>query len=479
MPGGFSPPEAGTSFGGAGSFGSGGFSSAGGATGGFGAILSLGSYFYNLAKSGGSKIFITNPFQGFEDLFFEGKPVTADTIQAVLRAGASQNPVVKQYGKDLAVLERGGVVLSTSGGAGRSALNEIYSKAVSGLVAQGFSRQQANALLDNVISSHTASSGLTIPLPSPAPSVSRALPVVPTAPSVSSVPMNYFPSSSQDFSNQFLKLPTPQVPSVVQDLVPGAREFQDITGIDLFKPAPSMQEILSRGPVQNPFGGLLNSQSGQPYTPTASVQSGRQPMEIIDPRDCPSCNPQQAQERALLTSQEGQLQQELQTEQQQQNQQQDQQRQQQIEQFRQLEHQPAQQRNIPQEIQQKMNLLQQVGNELAQLQQEIDNQTPSGGNPPLASSGNLPAPSPSVVRGDGGGTPTIYGQPEPTTGTEDEHQHELEEQQIFVQQQPSDNGADPTKAVKFCVGCVTQNDALKFLNGEPSACSVMGYGNAE
>src|SRR5579871_3919717 len=127
MPGGFVPPEAGTSFGGAGSFGSGGFSSAGGAAGGFSSILSLGSYFYNLAKSGGSKIFITNPFQGFEDLFFEGKPVTADTIQAVLRAGASRNPVVKQYGEDLATLERGGVVLSTSSGPGRAALNQIYS----------------------------------------------------------------------------------------------------------------------------------------------------------------------------------------------------------------------------------------------------------------------------------------------------------------------------------------------------------------
>lgn len=54
-------------------------------------------------------------------------------------------------------------------------------------------------------------------------------------------------------------------------------------------------------------------------------------------------------------------------------------------------------------------------------------------------------------------------------------EHEHEEEQIFIQQQPQDGQGDPTKAVKFCVGCVTQLDAQRFLNGEPSACSVFGY----
>lgn len=440
----------------------------------FGSIISAGVSFYEYLRNP-KKFYITNPFQGFEDLVAEGLPVREKTIEAVLRLGESANPVVKQFGRDLATLEGGGVVLSTSGGAGRAALNKIYSKAVTGLESQGFSKHDANRLLVNVLSSHTATPGIAIPASPPrlfrVPSGSVPAPRI--APQGGG-PVNYFPTSGQDFSDQFSTLPaiSPQTADKVAGYLQPLNRFFSNQALNDYTGMSEARDLANQiGIAQKPLGTTIAAQP--------SAGNARQPLEIIDPRDCPSCNPHQAQEKALLTSQRGQLQDELRTENQQHQDQQDQQRQQQIEQFRQLEHQPAQQRDIPNEIQQKMNLLQQVGNELAQLQHEIDNQTPGGGGnpPPATQTGSYPSPSAAIPAG-GGGT-TIYGQPEDTEGTEDEHQHELEEKQIFIQQNPSDHGGDPTKAVKFCVGCVTQNDALKFLNGEPSACSVMGYGNAE
>lgn len=455
--------------GGSGEFGGGG-GGAGGA-GGFGGIIGalpgLGSWFAGLVQSGFTKFFITNPFQGIED-FFEGKPKTADTIAAALRAAASKNPAVKQFGHDLATLERAGVVLSTDNPTGRAALDKIFAKAMSGLESEGFTKQQAFRYLTNIISSHIAASGGVVPV---SPNTGQVMTINPRTPIVplSTAPpgppaQGFFPTnSSQDFANQFLTGAQNYIVNAVREFS-GLGEIKALTGLQI-PTLPEQVDLLNRG-VRSLF-------SGQPTTTPTPAPTPNQPLQIIDPRDCPECNPAQAQIRAQLQGEQQALRQELQTEQQQEQQQKIGQQQKQIQEFRQLERQPVDQRDIESEIQKKIALLDQVGQELQQLQQQIDHGSPSpqpvmslppaGGSPPLSPAGGPPQ------------TIEPIGAPLPPPGTLTEQEHEQEEQQIFIQQPPVGAGGDPTKAVKFCVGCVTQDDALKFLNGEPSACSVMSF----
>lgn len=460
------------------SFGSGGGGTSGGGFGNVGSYYNLGRYVANLF-SHPSQIFITNPFQGFEDAFIEGKAKTIDTTQAVLRLGASGNPVVRQFGRDLATLEQGGVVLSTSTGPGRANLNRIFAKASEGLQAQGFTKQHANQLLINVINSHTAASGALIPthprgLPGNAVSVR-------VQPQSEPIPRMIPPSKGQGdlFSNQFVT----KAQNLVKDFVPGLREFEDLTGheIQFPSPQPLIDFFKPPGLVHDMYRQL--GDQPQPIPPMNPQQPSQQ-REIIDPRDCPTCNPQQREQFHDLQQQQRDLQRELQTEKgQQQGKTLDDQRQQ-IDKLKDLETQPVQSRDIQKEIEQKMGLLNQIGNELAALQHAIDGNPGSpptneiedhtghdhamddGSNPPGQ---NPPATQPytpgEVIEPDRG----------QSTGQLSELEHEQEEQQIFLQQQPVGSGGDPTKAVKFCVGCVTQDDALRFLNGEPSACSVMSF----
>lgn len=416
------------------------------------------------------KFFNTNPLQPLEDLF-EGKPRILATEQAVLRFGASTNPALKQYGKDLAKLAQGGVVLSSSDPIARANLNKIFQKADTALRAEGLSKVQAFDVLVSGINPplapalSVAQRGLPSARVSTVPVSSRLQPVLDT----SRPPMNPFQSSGplksagQSFADQFVTKAT----GLLTDIIPGARELETITGqtINYSRP-PSIQDTLAKGPVR-----ISDLFSGQPGDGTNQPGIGHQ--KIIDPRDCPTCNPQQAQMRAQLTQEQRDLQDELQVEQGQQRGKTISDQRQQVDQFRDLERQPVQGRDIPHEIQQKMNLLQQVGNELAQLQHEIDNpqslETTAGNQQPVPS---MPPPV------GGTGNQTIIEpdtSPKPGSGqmTEQEHEHELD--QLFIQGEGTEGQGDPTKAVKFCVGCVTQLDAQRFLNGEPSACSVFGY----
>jgi hypothetical protein len=433
---------------------SGSFGAPGASGGAGGFVLPFLTYGFGIANEGLSffTTFKSNPFQTFED-FFEGKPAKADTIAAVLRAGASRNPVIDKLGRELAILEGGGVLLSDSSAAGQAAISKVLAAAKAGLVAQGTSPQQASREILNLISSHTATPGTAI-----------------GRPQVGTVAFPERASNAQDFANQFTPIPflpnplapqggipalPPNVANILRPLIPGADELKALTGLDIFGQPSTSIAIPPTRPAPQP---------GQPQSP----------MTVIDPRECQSCNPEQHAEYQRLKAQQGDLQGELQTEENQGQAQQDQQRQQEIQKFRQLEQQPADQRNIPQEIQRKMALLEQIGQELGQLQNQLDNPTtgqvvqPGSGQTPVGSSTPTSQPgNQSII------TPDTS--PQPGSAETTEHEHEDEEQQVFIQQTPKENQGDPSQAVKFCVGCVTQLEAIKFLNGEPSGCSVMGF----
>lgn len=446
-----------------------------GGSGGFGGFSFPGSqyyklpgYFYDLATKG--KIFITNPFQGFEDMFIEGKPKRLDTIQAVLRAGQSQNSVVRQYGRDLALLEGAGVVTSTSDPAGRAALNKIFAKAVEGLEAQGVPRERAFIELSNVIS-HGASGAL----------IPAARPVVPVAnlqPQRAAMPAQELPrfpgqSNAQTFANQ--------IGHVLLDQVPGLREFEDLTGqqvefppvqpvLNFFKPPNLQQGMFPNQPVTP----VTPYQPGQPQTPQYPMPP-QQPGDVptVDPSKCKGCTPKQRDMQRQLERQEGDLQREIQTEQQQQSDKQLTQQQQQLNKFKQLETQPSQDRDIQKELQQKADLLTQIERELEDLQFLANNPGAQTSVPQSGNSGNQPVqtqPSPVAQPGE---VPTVQTNHAHGTGQLDELDHEKELENVFMQGQPSGDMPDASKAVKFCVACATQNDAYLFLNGEPSACSVV------
>lgn len=412
---------------------------------------------------------------------FSGAPRGAATESAIARLLDAQAPpaikeILRQYGLGLYKLFQSGTVTSTSTGPGRAALDRLFAHTVSALEAQGYTRKDALALASGMITSHQTFLpgtvlGEIVPQPTGQPAfATRPSPVLELQPNVPPV----FPSSgSQNFADQFLTLGKDALKELTHAQV-AENLIQDITGqkVDLFK-APPVNPFQSFSGYREELSKLINPQPSVPVSNLRiSPQPGGQP-EIIDPRDCPSCNPQQSELQRELRGQQGQLQHELTVEQQQEGQQQLQQQQQQIQHFSELEQRPPSERDIPREIQQKMALLEQIGQELGQLQQQIDNPT-SGGRPVLTipqqppPSGNSPQPG-----GGQPGQPQTFGQPAPTQGELTEHEHEAEEQQIFIQKQPTGAGGDPNAAVKFCVACVTQSDALKFLNGEPSACSVI------
>jgi hypothetical protein len=403
----------------------------------FGGIISSGVSFYEYLRNP-KKFYITNPFQGFEDLVAEGLPVREKTREAVLRLGGSQNPVVKQLGRDLAVLQGGGVELSSSQPAARAALSEVFARAMSGLEAQGFPKQLAFRELTNVLSSHTATPGIAIPVSPPQ--------------------MNLFPtggSNAAAFAAQLRPIPflpnpfqpgginLPQgVADIVRPLVPYAEELKALTGHDIFRPQATTTQMI---PAPQPQPQPVNYDD----------------IPTVNPQDCPSCQP--------LRRQQQQLEKEIQTEQGQLQQQRQARQQQQIDQFKQLEQQPVDQRNIPQELQQKQDELNQIAQELEDLQNEAERQQqPRPYQPPPGQQQPTPPSS-------GGGQIQTVLSPRQPPGTLTASEQQDQEEELFTQGQPTGVQPDPTKAYKFCVACATQFDSVKFLNGEPSACSVIPY----
>lgn len=501
--------------------------------------VQLAKYLVNLIQHP-SQIFITNPLQSLEQLF-EGRPRQAATVAAVLRLGSSKNPVIKGFGKDLATLERGGVILSSSDPTARANLNKIYAKAVAGLEAQGTPKHQANAILDLILRGAQGSafnalftpppnqpppiSGPPAPPPSQPPPVIMPPPVIPVTgpvsvapgfgggqpPPIISPPSQPPPSPQTSFPGQqsqlgnFLNQVSSRAQNIVKDVIPGLRELESLTGqtIDIFKPPPSIQDTLNKGPL-NISGQTGNVPSIPPPPNTTDtgwqlhdfsrgsipVANWRSNM-VINPQDCPDCNPQQYRERMqsqqdqdniarILKNQQGDLQQSIQTEQSQSRSKKLSEQERQIEQFQKSETDDSlTSQQIDQQVQQKMQLLDQIGHEL----QVLDQMKKGGGG--ASNTSALPSPSPSGTPTGEGYSIDSSGVITPTgqsgKGTLTEPQQEQQEEAIFYQQHPDANAMDerdPTKAVKFCVACVTEHDARLFLNGEPSACSVIPYPDA-
>jgi hypothetical protein len=223
---------------------------------------------------------------------------------------------------------------------------------------------------------------------------------------------------------------------------------------------PSRQDVFEYGRDL-----ALESQGGEFGVPIQRLiqRFTGQPRELaphIDPTDCPSCQRGDLESLANLRAQEGQLRDELQIESQQQRAQQQRAQQRQLQQFRDLERQPPEQRDIPRELQQKQQLLQQIQQEIQDIQR---------GQPTL----QLPNPQDS-----GQGTPPSG---VPHIDSPGEHGHLVFEPNqtgegppLMHQRTPPDEMPVPdANTVMFCVSCTSQNEALKFLNGEPAQCSVM------
>lgn len=430
----------------AGEFGGGGGYSGGvGSGGGFGGYASLPGYFYKLFTKG--DIFV-NPLDIFKSFgqFFEGHPRKADTTAAVLRLGGSRNPVARKFGYQLGVLENAGVVLSSSDPAGRAALNKIFKSAMDGLEQQGFPKKQAFRMLTNVINSDTGTPGAAIPIAPRAQPVTPVQMLAPQRPVImpgQRLPMFPTPGSGLDqFANQI----TGKAGKLIKDFVPGLREYEDLTGreVDFPNPQPIIEFFRPPDINRDMRRRLINQPLPQPQYPNIPIDPDKIP--IIDPQDCPSCSG----DRLRLQRQERDLQDEIQVEQQQDRQKRIEDRQKEIDRNRQLETQPPGQRDIGRELQDKQRLLRQVQSDIDSLR---------GGQPR-----QLPPPSGEPLQPNGPLAPQID---EPEPDEDDGHGHPP-----LFHQGDRPNPPKVENPVRFCVSCVSQNDAMRFLNGEPSQCSV-------
>lgn len=163
---------------------------------------------------------------------------------------------------------------------------------------------------------------------------------------------------------------------------------------------------------------LLTQPSPQPST-----------VPLVDmSKPCLTCmTPKQ---RAQWERENQQLKREIETETQQETEQELEQTQSELDTLQELESQPLQSRDIAKELQRKY-----------ELQSRLD---------------SLDKPEPH---------PPVAGQPSPLI----ESNSQIEQRDLKNQQEQD----SLSKPVQFCLGCKSQEDAILFLNGEPSACSVV------
>lgn len=417
---------------------------------------------------------------------FAGKPKLLDSVQAVQRLAQSRLPEVQQLAANLAIFVRNGVPLSTSNTAQQAQLRQWIGGAVQTLLAQrGLPATGQNVtLLDeairNVLTSEVAAPGSRIDQTiaqlggspgSPVTTVSAQPP-----PSLSLRPIrspNPGPVTSGPVS-----VPQPQpgagwpseLTSLYQRLEPylGLAEKASIVlclgtwvlavaseGAFATTAAVTCLQKLAIGIAAqgakdilqalerylNSFGGQPSMQ--QPGGPVTAPQPGSpgQPAPILDQKsDCPSCTPQGRRLQRQLSQQKTQTLRDIQREQEQLTEQELTQQAQQLSQLESTETQPQSIQQIEQSLQQKQQVLQQIEQE----QQTLGGQP--GGQPgsPVT---NVSQPAPQL-------------QPSSSQAAQQEIQQELQQQQS-------------SEAIQFCVGCQSQEDAILFLNGEPSKCSVI------
>ncbi len=394
---------------------------------------------------------------------FSGRPKAEDTIQAAQRLMMSRNPYVQLLGQRFAYLANHGVVLSDSNPAVQKLISDEFHAAVLALEASlGWSQNRAFWALENVISSHTANAGTTIPI---SRAEAQTAPLPQTRALVRPMPQRF---------------PQPTGPL---DLIPRPPDLQ--TQIRLVN--PEVGELVSLigaqmngtdGFVKNFFSGQGQGQGQQlqtypqnGYPPPANVTNGysRQPFANPQPfqpfqpapelKPCADCGYRPDEDESnQLRRQTGELEQEVRVEQQQQLRERIAQQERTINSLRQLERNQPSGRNIPQELEQKQQLLRDISSEERGQYPDNSYSQPSGPNAPATiDTGYRSAP---IEVGHQHANP-------PPSETQ---------QEIFTQGQggedgnPEPNGPD---SVKFCVVCSNVNESHKFLNGEPSECSVL------
>jgi len=411
--------------------------------------------------------------------FFSGKPKLLDTQQAITRLLQSGLWQFQALARNLEIWLRNGVPLSTSNPALQAQLRGWIHGALSSLGLTASQILQLDTILWRVLASETALSGSFLDrIVQAFLLLNRQQSVPPAAkpPPVRKTPIGHglaVPTVRQPGApvrRQPVPVPRPQPVSRPQSDIVGYLEtfaaqhpYLQMSGCIALAlagqealAAACLEELLAAqvgaqakiilNNARNYLDYLLGRQTiqptSQPVQPTS--QPTPQPFEVptLDQtKPCPECEQGlTAGQRAQLQeirAQQTQLSKELQTEQSQQLEEQLTEQEQELTNLQQLETQPASTRNITQEIQQKEQIGEQLGQELQELQLQ-----PPGSQPTQVPPGQVPT---------------------------------LEGNQVAQQIESQIGAIEAAKkvGVQFCVGCASSEDAILFLNGEPSQCSVM------
>ena len=398
---------------------------------------------------------------------FAGKPKLLDTAQAAQRLLATQFRPLQDLGAQIAIFAKNGVPLSTGDPAYQEQIRQAVAGTVNTILAQYplvGTPAQVDQLLRRALTSQQGTQGtaqleqllarsaLLAPQNAARPAAAPLPPLIPSG--AASVPQNApqpsqpapagLPGELLGLWNSFQRYATAfevgELAACLGSIViavttesPTAAAF----GVKCLEKL--LITVVSQGAIQivegfrNYARQLEQSLRGK----TPGRQPGSAPQMPPTPVPQPGVNPQNVPlvlnqpceacmsptQRAQYQREQQQLQKEIETETQQDTQQQLDRIQQQLDQLQQLEQQPLDQRNVQQELQQKQ-----------QLRQQLDM---------LSNQRGEPAPP---------------GQPAPLV--------EISPEQVPIQQKASE-------ALTFCVGCQSNEDAILFLNGEPSACSVI------
>lgn len=406
---------------------------------------------------------------------FAGKPKLLDSAQAAQRLLGSPFLPLQRLGERIAIFVKNGVPLSTGDPAYQQEIRTAVQGTVRSILAQyplAGTPESVDALVNRAITSQTGVSATNSlnqllarsavlapqkPASAPLPpiiasSISSAAPI-----SSSSLPAGTPDEVKRLFqqARQYLGVAEEielgacialTIGAILTDGVTASLATTCLKKLFLQKAFEAAQQVIGniityiesfyRQPARplnplTPLTPLASQPGGVPGSPAALIrpQPGTpgeppSPAPLVLHQPCETCmTPTQ---RAKYRAQRDELKREIEIETQQDTDQQLDQIQSELDALKSLEGQPSSGRNIQQELEHKRALERQ----LDQLQQQRGEPTEQPGDVP-------------VVK-------------EPL------------EQIPIKQRQP-----DAAEAITFCVGCQSNEDAILFLNGEPSACSVI------
>ena len=408
-----------------------------------------------------------------------GRPKLLDTAQAAQRLLSSPFVPLQLLGQRLAISVKNGVPLSTGNPRLQAQLRQAIQGTVQTILSQyplAGSAGSVDTLLNRALTSQFGPSATAqlnqvltrsalLTAPARQPSARPNLPALPTFTPFQPGPLSVARLQPAMYG-ETPGLPAPQpnlppnTPAPLSRLVDMLRQIEPTTAEQIAGcvalalagqeelAAPCLEHVAVRvvgqgaanlvASIRKFVANMLGQGRTSRTTPRAIVgQRANQPnpAPILDQqKPCPECERGlSAEQRAQLARERAELQKEIQTEQGQQATKTLDQVQQQLDTLKNLESQPLEQRDIQSELQQKN-----------QLQSELD---------ALSGQGSQPGQSPSPVPG----------QPAPML---QQNQAAQQVEQEIEQQQSSE-------AVQFCVGCQSGEDAILFLNGEQSKCSVV------